>query len=283
MKPAQVGGTEYDARIRRAQHLASQHPFAAEVLRFYSRVAEFQRDLCAKLPHKWGNQPLVRPDGRIRSELNLVVLLPQFPDWLDLVARSGPSELARAARQFSSRGSSSWIAAFGDFWTFGGRSSPRTTPEENETNPLKEFLLLGFLHPYCEFVAAHRPEPQLEAISRECPRCASRPLLGVLRPEGDGAKRRMLCSFCLQEWDFRRIYCPACGEEDEKKLPVYVAEQFPHVRVEACETCKIYVRTIDLTKDGNAVPVVDDLAAIPLSLWAHERGFTRLQPNLLGT
>src|SRR4029077_17082354 len=111
----------------------------------------------------------------------------------------------------------------------------------------------------------------------------SAPLLGVLRPEGDGGKRRLLCSFCLQEWDFRRIYCAACGEEDEKKLPVYVAEQFPHVRVESCETCKFYLRTIDLTKDGNAVPIVDDLAAIPLSLWAHEQGYSRLQPNLLGT
>ena len=93
----------------------------------------------------------------------------------------------------------------------------------------------------------------------------------------------MMCSFCLQEWDFRRIYCPACGEADEKKLPVYVAEQFPHIRVEACETCKSCVRTIDLTTDGNAVPLVDDLAAIPLSLWSQEHGYTRLQPNLLGT
>jgi FdhE protein len=121
------------------------------------------------------------------------------------------------------------------------------------------------------------------STQHRCPLCGGQPFLGVLRPEGDGGKRRMICSFCLQEWDFRRIYCPACGEEDEKKLPVYVAEQFPHIRVEAGESCKVYVRTIDLTKDGNAVPVVDDLAAIPLSLWAHERGYTRLQPNLLGT
>jgi len=63
-----------------------------------------------------------------------------------------------------------------------------------------------------------------------------------------------MCSFCLQEWDFRRIYCPACGEEDEKKLPVYVAEQFPHIRVEACESCKVYVRTIDLTRTGTRCP-----------------------------
>jgi FdhE protein len=117
----------------------------------------------------------------------------------------------------------------------------------------------------------------------ECPLCGGRPLLGVLRLEGDGGKRRMMCSFCLQEWDYRRIFCPACGETDEKKLPVYVAEQFPHIRVEICETCKVYVRTIDLTKDGNAVPLVDDLAAIPLSLWAQEHGYTHLHPNLLGT
>jgi formate dehydrogenase maturation protein FdhE len=38
-----------------------------------------------------------------------------------------------------------------------------------------------------------------------------------------------------------------------------------------------------LTTDGNAVPMVDDLAAIPLSLWADEHGYTRLQGNLLGT
>ena len=107
--------------------------------------------------------------------------------------------------------------------------------------------------------------------------------LGVLLPEGDGAKRFLLCSFCSQEWEFRRILCPTCGEEAEDKLPVYVAEQLPHVRVEACETCKFYLRTVDLTKDGHAVPLVDDLAAIPLSLWASEHAYSRLQPNLLGT
>jgi FdhE protein len=55
------------------------------------------------------------------------------------------------------------------------------------------------------------------------------------------------------------------------------------MRVEGCETCKFYLQTVDLTKDGHAVPLVDDLAAIPLTLWAHEHGYSRLQPNLLGT
>jgi FdhE protein len=52
--------------------------------------------------------------------------------------------------------------------------------------------------------------------------------------------------------------------------------------VEACETCKRYLKTVDLTKNGLAIPEVDELAAIPLSLWAQEKGYTKLQTNLLG-
>jgi formate dehydrogenase maturation protein FdhE len=73
----------------------------------------------------------------------------------------------------------------------------------------------------------------------------------------------------------RTAVCPACGEESVDKLPVYVAEELSHIRVEACET-------IDLTKDGRAVPVVDELAAIPLSLWAAENRYKKLSTNLLG-
>jgi FdhE protein len=99
---------------------------------------------------------------------------------------------------------------------------------------------------------------------------------------GDGAKRSLICSLCATEWEYRRIVCPACGEEEVSKLPVYVAEELPHVRVEACDTCRHYIKTVELTKDGRAVPVVDELAAIPLSLWASEKGYTKLSPNLLG-
>lgn len=54
------------------------------------------------------------------------------------------------------------------------------------------------------------------------------------------------------------------------------------MRVEACDTCHCYIKTIDLTKDGRAVSVVDELAAIPLSLWARENGYVKVRANLLG-
>ena len=115
-----------------------------------------------------------------------------------------------------------------------------------------------------------------------CPFCERKPQVGVLRAEGYGAKRSFICSLCSAEWDYRRIICPACAEDRFDQLPVYTAGQFEHVRVEACDSCKTYIKTVDLTKDALAIPVVDELATTPLDLWAHERGYKKLESNLLG-
>jgi formate dehydrogenase maturation protein FdhE len=39
---------------------------------------------------------------------------------------------------------------------------------------------------------------------------------------------------------------------------------------------------VDLTKNGHAEPVVDELASAPLDLWVQERGYAKLQCNLMG-
>lgn len=279
MTAPQTGGSEYDARIRRAGYLASQHPFAAEVLRFYSRVAEFQKNLYAELKKDFGAQLSGRMPGSLRLDLPSVApdkLLRYFASLLSVIQEAGPSALAVAAHEISGLDADSKLSLLQSYWDVGGTN-------DELIGAFAQFIPRAFEQPVAELIAAFTPVGPVITTQHRCPFCGGKPFLGVLRLEGDGGKRCMLCSFCLQEWDFRRIYCAACGEEDEKKLPVYVAEQFPYIRVEACETCKVYVRTIDLTKDGNAVPVVDDLAAIPLSLWAHEHGYTRLHPNLLGT
>jgi FdhE protein len=52
--------------------------------------------------------------------------------------------------------------------------------------------------------------------------------------------------------------------------------------MEACRTCRVYLKAIDLTMDGRAVPEVDELASVVLDLWADEVGYTKLQTNLFG-
>jgi formate dehydrogenase accessory protein FdhE len=280
MSAKNVAG-DYDGRIRRAERLAALHPFTQEVLTFYKQIAEFQKNLCARMlsggkPRGVDkNLPVLRQES-LRQELKIEALLPHFKEFLKLVAAHAPVTLAESARQLSTQPVDAWADILHDYWAANGR-------DDRPDGAFDQFLPRAFLQPYAEHLAADCSVDERSAFPSLCPSCGARPLLGILRPEGDGGKRFLLCSFCLREWEFRRIFCSTCGEETEAKLPVYVAEQFPYIRVEACETCKFYLRTIDLTKDGNAVPLVDDLAAIPLSLWAEEHGYSRAQPNLLGT
>ena len=280
-----AGKINYRARIQRAELLASRFAFAREILDFYRHVATFQQEFAEELPRAWGKQPIAPTSGVLRSELNLPILLQPFSRFLSLMVSRGPRPLAAQAKHFRAQGATKWAELLAQYWETGLLEPP---PENSQTEtsiaePLEEFLARAFLLPYAEFIVAAMLPAVLPMTVCRCPRCNSLPLLGILRPEGDGGKRFLQCSFCSQEWEFRRIFCAHCGEEREQQLAIYIAEQFPHIRAEACETCKHFIRSIDLTKDGNAVPLVDDLAAIPLGLWAEENGYKRIQANLLGT
>lgn len=276
MTAAQTGQAAVDARARRVERLNETFSSAAEILAFYAEILVFQKKLKAQIARSAKEHPVPILGGGERGVLDHALVLPHFRGFLSLAESKGPAVLAESARQLAELSADSWVAQLDAYWEYGGRY-------DQQIGAFAQFFPRALLQPYAEFVADKKFVPSIGATPKVCPLCGARPLLGVLRPEGDGGKRFLMCSFCSHEWDFRRLLCPTCGEEREEKLPVYVAEQFPHVRVEACETCKFYLRTIDLTKDGHAIPIVDDLAAIPLTLWAHEHHYSRLQPNLLGT
>jgi|SRR5579864_2179907 len=268
--------SKWDQRIERARELAAAQPAASEGLRFYERIAGFQRSLYAKVVAQLGEDQEARPPGTLREELDLFVLLPSFPLFLSLVETAAPAPLGRSAAGLGVHGAARWQEVLHELWRAGGADAAA------ELTPAEALISWTFLQPYAEYLADHTEQPADGSTPDRCPCCGGRPQLGVLRPQGDGGKRSLICALCSTEWDYRRIVCPACGEEGVDKLPIYVAEELGHVRVEACDTCRHYIKTIDLTKNGKAVPVVDELAAVPLSLWAEEHGYTKLHPNLMG-
>jgi FdhE protein len=256
-------GSKWEQRLRRAEELAVRYPFAAEGLRFYGALAGFQQSFY---------EGLAPGNGALQGELERSAVLPWLGPFLALVQEIAPPPLAQAAAALSAAGEERQGALLDEFWRQG---SP-------DLDPAAALLAWAFLQPYAEHLADHAAPREFHGTPSLCPLCGGLPQAGVLRPQGDGGKRSLICALCAHEWDFRRIVCAACGEESVEKLPVYVAEELPHVRVEACDTCHAYIKTIDLTKDGRAVPVVDELAAIPLSLWAAEKGYVKLSGNLLG-
>jgi formate dehydrogenase accessory protein FdhE len=262
--------SKWDQRIARAKTLARDHSFAAEILGFYARVATLQKELYLQFE-------TVEEDARSLSSGRLSPQFPssKFPGFLSKIETFAPPVVAAAARTLRMEGEDRWRGLLAGNW----QQAPHFEPKHDDAEAL---VIWMFLQPYAEHLgerAAPRGDHRGLAV---CPVCSAKPLVGVLRPEGDGAKRSLVCSVCLTEWPFRRLVCAACGEESVEKLPVYTAEQFKHVRVEACDTCRYYIKTVDLTKNGHAVPIVDELASIPLNLWAQEHEYTKLRANFLG-
>jgi FdhE protein len=215
-----------------------------------------------------GSRPLT---GQQDAGARIPESLDSFPQFLTVIEDHGPAPLAQVACDLRTAPTASWSDLFSAVWS---DSEPPSTPAE--------FLALAFLQPHAEFERS-RARLQVDGYTDPlCPFCNRKPALGVLRQQGDGARRSLICGFCLTEWEFRRVVCPGCGQEDHAKLPVYTAEAFPHIRVECCDTCQTYIKSIDLTKNGLAAPLVDELASVPLDLWAQERGYSKLHPNLLG-
>jgi FdhE protein len=118
----------------------------------------------------------------------------------------------------------------------------------------------------------------------QCPFCGGSPWIAARRSgsEADGAERILGCCLCGGEWPFTRIRCPSCLQEDPEKLPSFRSETYPTVRIEGCEACRGYVKSIDLTLDGRAIPEVDDLVSVGMDLWAAQEGFRRIEPGLAG-
>jgi len=264
---------KWDQRIQRADDLAKAHDFGAEVMRFYKRIASLQKSLYFYFESA-GNRVANKQAANLRDEEpNLPLLLTKFPEFLSQVETFATQPFVEAAQRLRTDGEGYWREALRSAW----QNATDFAPADAEA-----VLVWIFLQPYAEALADRSARGPSGGAAAICPVCSAKPVVGVLRPEGDGGKRSLICSLCSTEWQFGRILCPACGEENVEKLAVYTASQFPHVRVEACDTCRRYIKTVDLTKDGHAVPLVDELATIPLNLWAKEHDYTKLQPNLLG-
>jgi hypothetical protein len=290
----------WDERIARARLLAAGHSPASSILTFYTSLAEYQRSLAMSMPMR-AFPRIFDPSVPFADLLELDAAATAVPRFLDWLRRNAPAALARAANADDEVPFERWRELM----------RQRITGEEADPpdgDAATAFVVEAVLQPFAEHAARSvrdadestvrpastvRLEPTVrlkadttyqrvgEGSGSRCPICSGQPAVAALREEGQGAKRTLTCGLCLTEWDYLRVKCPACDENRFDALPVYTADAVAHVRVDACDTCRTYMKTVDLTKDGLAVPLVDDLASVPLDLWAREHGYQRLHPNLL--
>ena len=113
----------------------------------------------------------------------------------------------------------------------------------------------------------------------KCPVCNALPAISMLE-EGD--KRKYFCSFCGTMGHFKRIGCTNCQNEDPKLIDIIYASDDSKVRIDVCNNCKSYVKTIDMAKASFRDIEEADLISLPLDIIAQEKGFVRRCPNPVG-
>jgi hypothetical protein len=272
----------WPARRLRAEALRARHPFAAELLTLYLALLPVQEDAWSAV-----RESRPRPDELARWAAARVL-----PAVVDATVAAAPTVLGETARSRLAEGPAE-DALTG--WLAGA-----------ELDPVDRYLARASLAPALEALGERAgaacgrgrdPGP-----GQLCPCCGGPPQLSCLASSGESlvtGPRSLLCARCGSTWKHSRSVCPACGESQEERLWVY-AEQFegpvssngkgdgdgqpvfPHLRIAGCSTCSRYLIEVDMARDARAVPEVDELAALPLDLYAADQGLTKVTPNLMG-
>jgi len=288
-------GNPWPLRRERAVELADRFPHAAEMLRLYQALTVVQEAAYRE----------ARSAPPRLEEIADFAATRVLPSVVDATVSSGPARLRDGViNVFCSPDLAGLIRRWLQF------------PSDSQfRSPLGEGQGAGSLTPVETYLARASASPVLEARSSDqefplptggtqaagpvipshsgsgqsggiCPQCGGLPQLSYFALSGEAlvsGPRYLVCARCSHNWVFSRMTCAACGEHHTHRLPIYQeGEYLPHLRADACESCHHYLLTIDLRKDTRAVPIVDELAGLPLDLYAQERGMTKITPNLLG-
>jgi FdhE protein len=273
----------------RIQQIKKKRPGYEEILDFYQKVKEAQANVKASLKI----EPI-----HLKKE------------WKDLLSKEGLSLIQKEDFPLDTESS---VKLFQTLCRIGKDANPHMTEEARKIEEaivkkridLKKFLKKGLKQQRIEQVAEESGldkkvfsffiqssgKPSVEAgreqlrskidpetwLKGYCPVCGSLPSLSLLREEV--GKRYLLCSYCGYEWRVDRLLCPFCSNKEQESLHYLSAEGEEAYRIDLCEKCHQYIKTIDYRKLEESDPVLEDLATLHLDILACQKGYKRPVPN----
>ena len=254
----------WDKQINRASELAG-HSAANELLTFYASVLSAQREIYKTLATTKSEA-----SNDLASDMKL--LSEAMPRLLKAVEDTGSPQLYNEMQSFKTSQPSDIVNMLLEY--------------SNHRSPML-FFAKALCQPYGRLCWENNRKPfaaKPPGNETNCPACGGLAQVSIRlqSDSADGGSRNLLCATCLYEWPYRRVACANCGEEAPAKLAYFKAEQFAHVKIEVCDACHRYLKSVDLTELGNASPLVDDVASASLDLWAIEHGYTKVEINLIG-
>jgi len=105
-----------------------------------------------------------------------------------------------------------------------------------------------------------------------CPICGSAPALGALEEDG---RRFLFCGLCRHRWQVPRVRCASCGQTNAEKLYYIYSEEEPAYRIDACDACRHYIKTVDRRRLTRPFyPPLEQVLTVHLDLVAAEKELT---------
>jgi FdhE protein len=271
---------------KRIQQLKKKSPGYKEILSFYQRVKEEQE--------KAGSSLKIKP-------------LSFKKEWKDLLKREGFPLLEKKDFPLDVKTS---ITLFHSLCEIGKGANPHMAAQvkkieeaiEQKRIDLKKIFTeeiktqkvmdeLGLDQKIFSFLLHESMKPSIETGVKRlheeldaenwtkgyCPVCGALPYLALLK--GEGGKRYLLCSYCGYEWRIDRLLCPFCGNKEQPSLNYFYAEGEETYRMDTCDQCHQYIKTIDARNIEIIDLVLEDLATLHLDILASQKGFKKPAPN----
>jgi FdhE protein len=229
-----------------------RHPELADLIGMYCSLLEIQDE--ANLPTRQPTlapveaqgrlergEPLVSPDEVEADPAVLAELCARIGFAIAERKRERVNELARIHAWFYERRER--IGALAAEYLRSGHLSSGNGPGIDAG--MLTFVFNASLRPFLR-AQAQALAPLVEKAvwyRGYCPICGGEPDMAAL--EKAGGQKRLICSRCDTEWAFRRLGCPYCGNEEAAQLAYFPSDDQVY-RLNVCERCNRYLKTIDL-------------------------------------
>ncbi len=253
-----------DVLRERSHELTLKRPGYAPLLDFYLAVREAQQASKAEIGAS--SQELSKPESPFSIDAGAASRLFLILCKLGRTANQHFASKVEKIESCIASGSLDLTAILAD--AKHSAETGRAASEMDLDERVLSFLVSQSLRPSIEAVrdrmmARLNPEAWREPL---CPICNSPPTLSVLK--GEPALRYALCSHCGCQWRVDRMSCLACGNTDHNLLSHFHGEGEVGTRIDLCDNCHSYIKTIDVRGFEMADACLEDLATQHLDLFA---------------
>ncbi len=272
--------------------IREQHPELSDAIDMHIEVLELHRRVQGRVPLPWfesnaevvsrhqaSAQPILRFEDIPLEPTDLRLLVRQIAD---VLRRHGALEegeyqriqtigrdmnLLDVAARWYRRGAVRHGGA-----AMGAGHQPAADAASGVDDALEQVLGLA-MRPWllrCAEVLQQRSELAIWTHPY-CPMCGAEPDLAVITP---AAERHLICSRCMLRWKFEPLTCPYCGNGERARITSFATPDGQY-RVYACDVCHRYLKAYDGRHAARPVmPVVDNVATLPLDAYAMQRGYS---------